>query len=189
MPIFVSHCHLLYNLLNVLVGGFHYAIHLRPIRRRVVMLDLELRAEFGDYFVVEIGAVICDNPFGSAIPTDKIMFDESSHNILGNRRERGCFYPLGEVVNCYKDETVSVGSCGLDFSNHVNAPHRKRPGSGKNIQRYWRYVDFVCIYLALVTRSSIAVTISFHGGPIVTCSQNLLSHRMPTGMGTKCAFV
>src|ERR1051325_10666652 len=129
MPILLSHCHLLYDLLNVLVGGFHCAIHLWSIWRRVVMLDLELRAELGDHLVVEIRAIICDNPFRSAIPIDKIMFDESSHRILGNRCKRGCFYPLGEVINCHKDETVSVGSCGLDFSNHVNAPHCKRPRS------------------------------------------------------------
>src|ERR1044072_8552879 len=92
MHIFVSHCHLLYNLLNVLIGGFHCAIHLRLIWRRVMMLNLELRAEFDDHFIVEIGTVICDNPFGSAIPIDKIMLDESSHDILGNRCERGCFY-------------------------------------------------------------------------------------------------
>src|ERR1051325_9121677 len=118
MPILVSYCHLLYNLLNVLVGGFHCAIHLRPIRRRVVMFDLELRAEFSDHLVVEIRVVICDNPFGSAIPTDKVMFDESSHNILGNRCKRGCFYPLGEVIDYHEDETMSVGSGGLDFSDH-----------------------------------------------------------------------
>src|ERR1044072_7596592 len=129
MPIFVSHCHLLYNLLNVLVGGFHSAIHLRPIWRRVVMLDPELRAEFGDHLIVEIRAVICDNSFRSAKRTDEVMLDESSHNILGNRCERGCFYPLGEIVNFHKDETMSVGSCGLDFSNHVNAPHCKGPRS------------------------------------------------------------
>src|ERR1044072_6461950 len=111
MPIFVSHCHLLYSLLNVLVGGFHCAIHLRPIRRRVVMLDLELRAEFGDHFVVEIRTIICDNPFRSAIPTSKVMLDESCRALLSNRCERCCFYPLGEIVNCHKDETISVGSC------------------------------------------------------------------------------
>ena len=86
------------------------------------MSDLELRAEFGDHLVVEIRAVICDNPFGSAIPTDKIMFNESSHNILGIRCERGCFYPLGEIINCHKDETMSVGSGGFDFSDH-EMPH------------------------------------------------------------------
>src|ERR1051325_8676925 len=92
VPIHVSHYHLLYDLLDILVGSFHCATHLRPIWRRVVMLDLELRAEFGDHLVVEVRTVICDNLFRSAIPTDKIMFDESSHDILGNRCERGCFY-------------------------------------------------------------------------------------------------
>src|ERR1051325_8552313 len=144
MPIFVSYCHLLYNLLNVLVGGFYCAIHLRPIRRRIVMLDVELLADFCDHLVVEIRAIICDNPFGSAIPTDKIMFDEWSHYILGNRCERGCLYPFGEIVNFHKDETVSVGSRGLDFSDHVNAPHCERPRRSSNIQRYWRYMYFIC---------------------------------------------
>src|ERR1044072_9566499 len=108
------------------------------------MFNLELRAELGDHLVVEIRAVSCDNPFRSAIPTDKIMFDKSSYNILGNRCERGCFYPFGEIINCHKDETVSVGSSGLDFSDHVNAPHRERPRSSQNIQRYWRYMHFIC---------------------------------------------
>src|ERR1043165_5116593 len=86
------------------------------------MLDLELREEFGEHFVIEVGTVVCDNPFKTAVPTDKIMLDESSHNILGNRCKRGCFYPLCEIVNCHKNETMSIGSGGLDFSNHVNAP-------------------------------------------------------------------
>ena len=51
------------------------------------MLDLELREEFGEHFVIEVGTVVCDNPFKTAVPTDKIMLDESSHNILGNRCE------------------------------------------------------------------------------------------------------
>src|ERR1051325_9458908 len=189
MPVFISDCHLLYDLLKIFVGGFLCAIHLWPVWRRVMMLNLELHAEFGDHFVIEVGTVVCDNSFGDAVSTEKIMLDESSHNILGNRCEGGCFYPFGKVVNCNEDEMMSVGSGGLDFSNQVDALHCERPRSGQNIQWYWRYVHFVCIYLAFVTRSSIAVTISFHGGPIVTCSQNLLSHCMSTGVGTKCAFV
>ena len=84
---------LLYDLLEILVGGFHCAVHFWPIWRKVVMFNIELRAEFGDHFVVEVGTIICDNPFEDAVSTDKIMLDESSHNILGNRCERGCFYP------------------------------------------------------------------------------------------------
>src|ERR1051325_6677245 len=161
MPILVSHCHLLYDLLDILIGGFHCVIHLRPIWRRVVMLNLELRAEFDDHFVIEIGTIVCDDPFGDAVPTDKIMLDESSHNILGNRCERRCFYPLGKVVNCNKDEMVSIGSGRFDLSNHVNAPHCERPRSGQNIQGDWRYLHFVCLYLEFMTRSGVAMTISF----------------------------
>src|ERR1044072_2781302 len=112
MPILVSHYHFLYYLLNILIGGFHCAIHLRPIWRRIVMLNLELRAEFDDHFVVEIRAVICDNTLRIAILINKIRLDKSSHNILGNRCKRGCFYPFGEIVNCHKEETMSVGSGG-----------------------------------------------------------------------------
>ena len=134
------------------------------------MFNLELRAEIGDHFVIEIGTIVRDNPFGDSIPTNKIMLDESSHNILGNRCERGCFYPFGKVINSNKDEMMSIGSGGFDLSNHVNAPHCERPQSDQNIQWNWRYVHSVCIYLAFVTGSNIAVTISFHGGPIVTFS-------------------
>ena len=85
MPIFVGHNHLLYDIIYVLIGGFHYAIHLRSIWRRVVMLDLELCAEINDDCVVEIGTIVCDNPLGDAIPTDKVMFDEPGDHILSNR--------------------------------------------------------------------------------------------------------
>ena len=49
------------------------------------MLDLELHAEFSNHGVVEISTIFYDNPFRYAIPTDKVMFDELGHNILGNR--------------------------------------------------------------------------------------------------------
>ena len=48
------------------------------------MLNPELRAEFCDHSIVKIGTIFCVNPFGDAIPIDKIMFNESGHNILGN---------------------------------------------------------------------------------------------------------
>ena len=98
------------------------------------MLDLELRAEFGDHLVVEISTIVCDNPFGEAVSADEIMFDESSHDILGNRCVRGCFYPLGKLINIDEDEPVSIKSSRFDFANHVNASHRERPRGGHNIQ-------------------------------------------------------
>ena len=49
------------------------------------MFDFELRAEFRNHSIIEIGTIFCDNPFGDALPTNKIMLNEPSHNILGNR--------------------------------------------------------------------------------------------------------
>ena len=85
MPIFICHCHLLKNLLNILVGGFHRAIHLWLIQRKTMVSNLELHAELCDHGIVEIGTNICDDPLGYAIPTYEIMLNEPGHNILGNR--------------------------------------------------------------------------------------------------------
>ena len=41
-----------------------------------MMLDFELRAEFGDYSIVEIGTIIYNDYFWNTIPTDNVMFDE-----------------------------------------------------------------------------------------------------------------
>ena len=87
MPIFIRHHHLLYNLLNVLIGAFHCTIHLRSIRRKIVVLDLELRAEFHDYSVVEISTIIYDSSLGDAIMADKAMLNEPGNNILSIRGE------------------------------------------------------------------------------------------------------
>ena len=84
MPVFVGHHHLLHNLLYILVGSFHYAIHLRSVWRRVVMLDLEMHAEFSDHGIVKVGAIVSDDPFRDTIPADEVMLDELGYYVLGN---------------------------------------------------------------------------------------------------------
>ena len=51
------------------------------------MLDLELRAEFHDYSVVEISTIIYDSSLGDAIMADKAMLNEPGNNILSIRGE------------------------------------------------------------------------------------------------------
>ena len=58
MPVFIDYCHFLYDLLYILIGGLHNAIHLRPVMRRNIMLDLKLRIEFGDHSIIEVGTII-----------------------------------------------------------------------------------------------------------------------------------
>src|SRR3954463_11378502 len=101
MPILVSYSHLLHNLLNIFVGGLHSAIHLWSIRRRIVMFDIELCTELSDHLIVQIGTIISDDSFGDAIPTDEVVFNESSYHVLGYGGERSSFYPFSEIVNGY----------------------------------------------------------------------------------------
>ena len=57
VPIFVSDNHFMDDLFDFLISSFNSPIHLRSVRRRVVMLNLELFTELSDYQVVEIGTV------------------------------------------------------------------------------------------------------------------------------------
>ena len=61
MSVFVGHHHLLHNLLYVFISRFHYAIHLRSVWRRILMLNFELSAEFCNHSIVEIGFVVSDD--------------------------------------------------------------------------------------------------------------------------------
>ena len=42
-----------------------------------MVLNLKQHAKFCDHSVVEIGTIVCDNPFGDSISTDKVMLNES----------------------------------------------------------------------------------------------------------------
>ena len=75
-----------------------------------MVLDLKLHGELCDHSVVQISTIVCDDPFGDALPTDKVMFNEPDDHIFSNRGERGCFNPLCEVINGEEDEVMSVGS-------------------------------------------------------------------------------
>ena len=69
------------------------------------------------------------------------------------RKKCGGFDPFGKIVDTNNNEAMSIGSCGLDLSNHVNAPHFKWPRSGHDIQRNRWYMDLVSIDLEFVTSS------------------------------------
>src|SRR3954462_7445134 len=189
MPISVGHYHLLHNLLNVLVGCFDSAIHLWTVRRRIMMLDLEGLTKLLHHLVIEIRSIISNNLLRNPIATDYVVFDKASNHLFGDIRIRCGFNPLGEVIDGNQNEAMSIRNSRDNLSNHINAPHCKRPRRVQNIQRHRRHVHFVSIDLALVTNSDMVMTISFHSGPKITSPQDLLSHCMPTRMGTKLAFV
>ena len=117
------------------------------------MINLELLAQSGDYSVVQICTIVCDDPVGDTIPAYEVLLDEAGNHILRNIGKGSCLDPLGEIVNSNQDEAMSVGRCGLDLSNHVNTPHCKWTQSGHDIQRDRRHMDFVSVDFAFVTSS------------------------------------
>ena len=48
------------------------------------MLDFELRAEFNNHGIVEVGSIVSDDPFRDAVSAYKVMLDKSGYNALGN---------------------------------------------------------------------------------------------------------
>ena len=76
MPIFVSLCHVLQDLHKILVGRLDCAIHLRPIRRGLVMLDLEALEVVLDPLGYEVSAVIKDDSVRDPILGDDVISDE-----------------------------------------------------------------------------------------------------------------
>ena len=49
-----------------------------------MMLDLELRAEFSDHGIIEIGTFVCDDPFRDTVSTYEVMLDKPGYNILSD---------------------------------------------------------------------------------------------------------
>ena len=84
MPAFIGYHHLFHNILYIFIGSFYCAIYLRSIWRRVVMLDLELHAEFSDHGIIKVGAIVSDYPLMDTILVYEVMLDEPGHDVLDN---------------------------------------------------------------------------------------------------------
>ena len=80
MPILVQHDHLLKYLHDILISSLNCPIHLRPIRRGIMVLDLEILTHLLHHLVVQIGGIIGDNFPGQPISTNYLLFDESNHH-------------------------------------------------------------------------------------------------------------
>ena len=52
-----------------------------------MMLDMKLRAELDDHSVIKICIIIRNDSFWDTVPTDEVVYDESGHHVLVNRRK------------------------------------------------------------------------------------------------------
>ena len=50
---------------------------------------------------LEVGAIIRDDLLGYPISADNVILYELSHVLGFQHGVRGCFHPLGEVVDCH----------------------------------------------------------------------------------------
>ena len=109
MAVFVCDCHFLYDLFDILICGFDNTIYLRSVRRRIMVLYLELFTELGDHCVVEICTIVSNNPLWYTISIDQIVSDKPRHDILGYCSKGSCLDPLRE-----KSIATSMKRCPLD---------------------------------------------------------------------------
>ena len=49
-----------------------------------MVLYLELLAELSDHLVIEIGTIVCNDPFRDTITKDEVVSDECGYHILGD---------------------------------------------------------------------------------------------------------
>ena len=93
VPILVWHDHFLHYLLGVLIGNLHCPIHLGPIRRGIVVLDLGILTHLFHHFIVQIGGIVCDNFTGQPVLTDYLFLDEPDHHAPCQTGVRSSFHP------------------------------------------------------------------------------------------------
>ena len=73
MPILVRHNHLLNYLLDIFISSLNCPIHLRPVRRGIMVLDFEILTHLFHHLVVRIGSIIGDNFPGQPISTNYLL--------------------------------------------------------------------------------------------------------------------
>ena len=140
------------------------------------MDNLELFTKFCHYFIIQIRAVVSDNPAWHTILTYKINLDKAYYPLLSNISILSCSHPFGEVVSCHQDKTMSIRRLRFNHSNHVNTPYRERPWGRNNIEESWRHMNLVSINLTLMALLRKFVIIRFQCHPIVTCPKHLFCH-------------
>ena len=108
MLVLVGFYHLLHDLYNVLVGKLHYSVHLWPIGRGPVMLDVEALQVLLGPLGNEVRAVVRNDGVRDPIPGDDVVSDKFLCRHGGDCLIGGGFHSLGKVVDRYQNEAMTV---------------------------------------------------------------------------------
>ena len=151
MPISVGLYRFGDNLLHILISCFHHAVHLGAIWYRVMMFDHEPGAYLCHHVVIQVKTIFWYDSLWKSVSTYEFFLDESGHHCLRHTSIWCCLYPLGKVVDDYKDETIT------------SMPHIKK-GHGDTITyvqgRRWN-VYLICVDLTLMAFSNVIDAIIF----------------------------
>ena len=127
--------------------------------------------------------------FGSPYRHMIFFLDELGHYCLRHAGIRRRLYPLGKVVDDYKDKMMVVWGLWGYRPNHIHTPHWERSWryhyvQGRGWDMYLIYVD-----LTLMTFSDIVDAIALQCHPIIPSSHYLSCHYVPISMCTTNTFV
>ena len=75
-------CSLSYNLLHILIGRFHCAIHLGQVRYQIMMLDLESSAYLRYHVIVQVETTVRYDSLWKFVSTYDFFLDEPGHHCL-----------------------------------------------------------------------------------------------------------
>ena len=153
------------------------------------MLDSEIRAHLLHHLVIQVGTIVGNDLPRKSVPTNQLPLDESDHYTPRDIGVGSRFDPFGEIIYCHENEAMTVRSLGFDGPYDVYPPHGKRPRGGHDIQRMWRNIDIVRKRLTFMAFPYMDAAITFHGEPVITCSQDLPGHSMPIGVHSERTLV
>ena len=154
-----------------------------------MMLDFEIHAHFLHHHVIQIGTIVSNDLPRESVSTNQLPLYESDHYTPRDIGVGSRFDPFGEIIYYRKNEAMTIQSLGFDGPYDIYSPHGKRPRGGHHIQRMWRSIDIVRERLTLMAFPYMDAAITFHGEPVITCSQDLPGHSMPIGVHSKRTLV
>jgi len=153
------------------------------------MLDFEIRTHFLHHLVIQVGAIVSNDLPRESVLTNQLPLYKPDHYTPRDIGVRSRFDPFGEIIYRHENETMTVRSLGIDGPDDVYSPHGKRPRGGHDIQMMWRSIDIVRERLTFMAFLYMDAAITFHGEPVITCSQDLSGHSMAIGVCSKRALV
>ena len=153
------------------------------------MLDFEIRAHFVHHLVIQICTIVGNDLPKESVPTNQLPLDETDRCTPRDIGVGSRFDPFGEIIYCHENEAMTVRSLGFDGPYDVYPPPGKRLRGGHDVQRMWRSIDIVHECLTFMAFPYMDAAITFHGEPVITCSQDLRGHSMPIGVRSKRTLV